>query len=379
MLTISHIYKKTTLKLFLLLGFFMFWMPSAYALTNFINKAQNMLGDGPVSNIEGETTSLQKISITADLSLGNRHAAVEALKYHWGMSIVNDRFDHAFQVILREKQSEVGLTPTGVLDTNSWYALAPHDEVWRQSALDAGIKIWTNIIDQHKNHENPYMVVINIAAGMLYVYNRQDDGSYIEVFNSKVVVGKPSSKTPLENLEIISLKYNPTWTPTPRMLARNVFRDGSFNPTWLKQRGVLAFNQQGENVDWSAIDNPRNFTYTQPPGDNNALGNLKFETTSNKMIYLHDTNTPNLFNHNTRAYSAGCIRVEQYRELAALLGKKEQSAVDASINRKRTHWIRLPKRVPVYFDTSLVRGLSNVSLSFSADIYNLHNSEKPKK
>jgi len=366
-----RLYLKYSINFIMVLGIFLFLTPNAYALTSFIKAATEELNSP--SNID---IHKPVITVVSDLRIGQRHTAVERLKRHWGMDVVDNRFDKAFQVMLREKQNDAGLGPTGVLDRNSWYALSPHNDDWRRARLEAGVDSWNRIIEQHKKHDSTRMVVINLASGMLHVYERQENGNYLELFYSRVVVGKPTSRTPLESFDLTSLKYNPTWTPTPRMLAANVFRGDSFDPTWLKQRGVLPFNRQGQRVDWSEIDNPRNFTYSQPSGNNNALGNLKFETTSTLKIYLHDTNAPNLFNHNTRAYSAGCIRVEKYRELAALLGEKSIASVDNAIARKRTHWVKLPQPIPVYFDTSLVRKLADGSLAFAADIYGLNRNKK---
>ena len=75
--------------------------------------------------------------------------------------------------------------------------------------------------------------------------------------------------------------------------------------------------ENGENIDSEEFvaniesgDDFSSYRFTQPSGDGNALGVLKFETTSKQNIYLHDTNERILFTHNTRVYSSGCIRVK---------------------------------------------------------------------
>ena len=48
----------------------------------------------------------------------------------------------------------------------------------------------------------------------------------------------------------------------------------------------------------------------QPPGDRNALGRIRFNFPNKFLVYQHDTPDKHLFAHDKRAYSHGCMRVE---------------------------------------------------------------------
>ena len=47
----------------------------------------------------------------------------------------------------------------------------------------------------------------------------------------------------------------------------------------------------------------------QPPGDRNALGRIRFNFPNKFLVYQHDTPDKHLFAHDKRAYSHGCMRV----------------------------------------------------------------------
>src|SRR5205085_3287474 len=61
----------------------------------------------------------------------------------------------------------------------------------------------------------------------------------------------------------------------------------------------------------------------QPPGDGNALGRVRFNFPNRFLVYQHDTPDKHLFAHTKRAYSHGCMRVQdpvKYAEVMTALG-----------------------------------------------------------
>ena len=65
------------------------------------------------------------------------------------------------------------------------------------------------------------------------------------------------------------------------------------------------------NVDWWVLSEEF-FPYRlrQRPGPGNALGDVKFMFPNKHHVYLHDTPHRNLFSKDRRAYSHGCVRVQ---------------------------------------------------------------------
>jgi murein L,D-transpeptidase YcbB/YkuD len=90
----------------------------------------------------------------------------------------------------------------------------------------------------------------------------------------------------------------------------------------------------------------------QDPGPHCALGRVKFVSPNSHAVYLHDTPSQELFQADQRAFSSGCIRVENPLELARLLiddPRWSAEAIDATVKSEKTTPIVLEKPVPVYF------------------------------
>ena len=68
---------------------------------------------------------------------------------------------------------------------------------------------------------------------------------------------------------------------------------------------------------------------TQPPGDGNALGRIRFSFPNRFSVFQHDTPDKHLFGHDVRAYSHGCMRVQDPAKYAEVL---------LNIARPREHW-----------------------------------------
>ena len=69
------------------------------------------------------------------------------------------------------------------------------------------------------------------------------------------------------------------------------------------------------SVDWYS-GNPRGIHIRQVPGDFNALGRIKFMFPNQHSVYLHDTPSKRLFERDFRAYSHGCVRVDNPLDFA---------------------------------------------------------------
>jgi murein L,D-transpeptidase YcbB/YkuD len=108
----------------------------------------------------------------------------------------------------------------------------------------------------------------------------------------------------------------------------------------------------------------------QRPGPNAALGQIKFEMENRFDVYLHDTPSKNLFSRDNRRISHGCIRVQNPRELAALLVQQPIDKIDQVIATGVTDRIGLPTPVPAFvvYQTAFVD--IDGTLQFRPDAYN---------
>lgn len=163
-------------------------------------------------------------------------------------------------------------------------------------------------------------IIINIAGFELYLYH---DNKLR--WTTNVMTGAEKTETPVFKSTIHYLVLNPTWTvPTSIVKSAvipNIRKDSSF----LKVNNYQLRTLKGQIVDLDSINTKkislRNFPYTvvQTPGDHNALGRVKFMLPNEHAIYLHDTPSKHLFEKADRAFSHGCIRVQNPMKLAEIL------------------------------------------------------------
>lgn len=177
-------------------------------------------------------------------------------------------------------------------------------------------------------------VVVNIPAFELVAY---DNGH--EVLRSKVIVGKTSAKTPRITTNIIKIKFNPDWTPTPNMIA-------------------------------SAIARHKKVPQHTRPGVKNPLGLLKFELDDDMNIYLHDTDKHDLFIKDTRGFSHGCVRVEKYVDLAAWVLNTSTNDIQSVIDSGKTIY-RTTNLIPVYIVYTTYWQDSEGKIVHLPDVYNI--------
>lgn len=368
---------------------FAFQSQSAWAITDQLNLADKYyLNKAGVALVQNGLNSLYNIvtpssdvivdnreknffegflDLTRDIHPGTKHSNISALQKQLGIEETGI-YDQSLVKKIKTLQSEKGLNSTGIIDRNTWFAIYEQPLDWKLQVVKSAREGWNSILDKHAKHPNPLMVVVNIPSMKLYVYNKTNNG-YELLMESRVVVGRSKTQTPLDDFELISLKYSPNWTPTRNMLKRNLYKDGQLNLKWLEEHGLALIDEAGNTRDYSELGTIASPKFVQPPGEANALGNLKFETSSKEDIYMHDTNEKNKFNFNTRAYSSGCVRVENYLELASIVSEKAEEKVQGNINKKKMFYEKLPRRVPVYFDYSQVHFGSEGEMIFSADVY----------
>jgi murein L,D-transpeptidase YcbB/YkuD len=107
----------------------------------------------------------------------------------------------------------------------------------------------------------------------------------------------------------------------------------------------------------------------QPPGRGNALGELKFLFPNSHDIYMHDTPTKNLFSETSRAFSHGCVRVQNPREFAAILLGWDREEIDRKTDSRVSQSIQLPRKVPVHITYFTAWPDSTGKITYYNDIY----------
>ncbi|MEJ8571172.1 L,D-transpeptidase family protein [Microbaculum marinum] len=216
-------------------------------------------------------------------------------------------------------------------------------------------------------------VFVNLADQVLKVV---DNGRTIHT--ARTVVGKPYTRTPVFDEIMQYVVINPDWT-VPNSIARN-----EYLPKLRKSPGALAaqnihvYAGNGRidpySVDWNAIS-PSNFRYTlrQDPGPGNALGQIKFMFPNQYNIYIHDTPSKGLFARSSRAFSHGCVRVQDPVELGAvILGTQGWTAekIRSVIASGKKTVVNLEEPLPVHVTYLTAWVNKDGTVNFRNDIYN---------
>ena len=129
------------------------------------------------------------------------------------------------------------------------------------------------------------------------------------VWQTKIVVGKPGTHaTPLLTETMKYITVNPTWNVPPSIIRNEYLPALAQDPNALSRIGL----QVSHNPDGS-------IRIFQPPGERNALGRIRFNFPNRFLVYQHDTPDKKLFAHDARAYSHGCMRVQNPDKYAEVL------------------------------------------------------------
>ena len=160
-------------------------------------------------------------------------------------------------------------------------------------------------------------------------------GYYLQVwdhdtiaFTSKIICGKAETRTPLLTSTISDMVTYPTWTVPTSIIAKQYLPKLKLNPNYLAKIGLKLVTEKGVDVDpatikWSKYKKGIPFKVIQNSGDDNALGVIKFNFNNPFAVYLHDTNQRYLFKNSKRAFSHGCVRVQEWQKLAVFIAEND--------------------------------------------------------
>lgn len=197
---------------------------------------------------------------------------------------------------------------------------------------------------------------VNIPA-----YQMQVIDSGISVLTSRVVVGKPNTRTPLLTSAITDMITYPKWHIPNSIIVKEILPNLKKDRGYLAKKGYILADYKGNEIDpltvnWSKYEKSIPYRVIQGSGDDNALGVLKFNFPNKYSVYLHDTNQRHLFSKGKRALSHGCVRVQAWEELAYYLLQQDTASTNAVpvdslltwLAVKEKHVVPLRNRLPLY-------------------------------
>lgn len=215
------------------------------------------------------------------------------------------RYDATVASAVSKFQSSADLKATGILDERTLAALNSPKRDRQIDTVLVNMERWRWLPRQLGASAigNAY-VMLNIPDFTLKVM-RND----AQVWTTRVVVGKPGKHaTPLLTETMKYITVNPTWNVPPSIIYNEYLPALQQDPTVLDRMGMKLERRRDGSIHIS-----------QPPGEANALGRIRFNFPNKFLVYQHDTPDKKLFAHDVRAYSHGCMRVQNPDQYAATL------------------------------------------------------------
>jgi L,D-transpeptidase YcbB len=335
------------------------------ALREEIPKLRARLGDAP----PWESLAL-KPSIKKDMEDARLGPIIERLMY-WGdlpkSYQSTGTFDAQLQDAVGRFQKRSSLDVDKVIGKSTLVALNASPEFHLQQ-LVGNLERWRWLPkDLGRKH-----VLVNIPSfELIGVVDDQ------VVLKKPVIVGRNYRRTPIFSSRISHLIFNPTWTVPPKLAVEDKLPEIQKDPNFFAKLGITVYERDRivnvAGVNWHRLGKGNfPFRLVQQPGPQNALGRVKFMIPNTDDIYLHDTNTPNLFNRAERAFSSGCIRVHNPLELAQwILGEQgwDLEKIQEAIDIGPTQTITVKHPVPVHLEYWTVVLDEEGKVSYRTDLY----------
>jgi murein L,D-transpeptidase YcbB/YkuD len=269
-------------------------------------------------------------------------------------------------------QAEADLKPDGIDGPRTLAALNGPSKAEKVNSVIANMERWRWM----PRELGPFHVTVNVPEFMVRVV---ENGAVVH--ETRVVVGKPTNRTPTFSNAISYLIVNPYWNVPTSILSKEMLPEIQADPySYFARQGYQVFARVGGKmrrvnpwqINWYAV-NPRSVQIRQVPGDDNALGRIKFMFPNQHSVYLHDTPSKRLFERDSRAFSHGCVRVENPLDFAdALLPR---AAPDWNSTRLEKLYggperrVNLDTPVPIHLAYFTARSEPDGTLKHFDDIY----------
>jgi murein L,D-transpeptidase YcbB/YkuD len=203
------------------------------------------------------------------------------------------------------------------------------------------------------------------------------------VLKSKVVVGKPATKTPIITSAINNMITYPKWTIPESIIKKEVLPGLKKDPSYTIKKGYSIVDEDGNEIDpysvkWTKYKEVIPYKVVQGSGDDNALGVLKFNFPNKYSVYLHDTNQRYLFSNKKRALSHGCVRVQAWNELAQFILRNDSlkttnaipiDSLSTWLSTKQKKYIPVRRPIPLFIRYFTCDVSESGKVVFYEDIY----------
>ncbi len=264
--------------------------------------------DDPSKQVaEGETLKFVKPTKKNPAPIVMEDERVPALRAKLNVAEnANDKhYDASVADAVRKFQASNGLKATGVFDNRTVQVLNGPKSDRQIDIVRVNMERWRWLPRElgAKSLGNAY-VILNVPDYTLKVMH---NGA--QAWKTRVVAGKPGTHaTPLLTETMKYITVNPTWNVPPSIIYNEYLPAMQQDPTVLQRMGLKFERNRDGSIHIS-----------QPPGEGNALGRIRFNFPNKFLVYQHDTPDKYLFAKEERAFSHGCMRVQNPDQYAATL------------------------------------------------------------
>jgi len=321
-----------------------------------------------VKELKSQLSLLGDLRFPTKKTSPTRNQRHEVFEKHQEDSIF---FDRNLEQALIRFQKRNGLEVTGKLDPITRKTINTPPAVVANK-ISHNLNRWQQLPEQFGER----YVLVNLPN---YQLQFVADGEI--KLSMKVIIGRKLRPTPMMVDKITSIVFNPSWNVPPKIAKLDLLPAIKRDPNFLHHKKFNVYSDwkateplDSTTINWEAID-PEEFTYRlrQSPGDQNALGRIKFYLANDRAIYLHDTNHKELFLKNKRSLSSGCIRIENPLELANQILQLEPNTMDETpeeqLSTAETKAIPLHAPIPIYLMYWTAWIDENNQLQIRDDIY----------
>ena len=329
-----------------------------------------------LTSLQGQaTTGWPKIP-RASLKLGQWNQAVVVLRQRLAASgylppaaaTDSAHYDADVEAAVLAFQEHHALKATGRLDPPTLAALdVPLERRIEQVALN--LERWRWLPDdlgaRHFIVNIPYYHLIAREGGK-------------PVLDIRVVVGKRGNETPTFSDEMTHVVFSPYWNIPESIAVEETAPAIARDPGYLSRNNMEVVNASGRvipesSIPWGDASALGGLSFRQRPGADNALGLVKFMFPNRHNVYLHDTPADALFSRIGRAFSHGCVRVEEPEALAQYVLRGESKwtpeVIHAAMRAGEEQHVKLAQPIPVHivYFTAWVDDRGGVH--FQPDVY----------
>lgn len=256
-------------------------------------------------------------------------------------------YDHELEESIKKFQQRYGLTEDGVIGKSFIEELNyPLEKRIEQLIVNMERCRWLPLA-LRKDY-----IVVNIPEYSFHAFENDT-----LAWSMKVVVGTELNKTAVFTGMMNNVVFSPYWNVPASILNKEILPALRRNSNYLNRN----------HMEWNGK------SVRQKPGPWNALGKVKFLFPNTHSIYLHDTPSKSLFSRDQRAFSHGCIRVEDPRRLAIYVLRNQpewtEEKIDEAMNAEKEKYVKISQPIPVIITYLTAWVDLKGQLNFRKDIY----------